>query len=47
MWTSFMDLFRACVDSNTQLANSEKLNDLRARIKGDARYESIKNSYDH
>ena len=35
-WTSFMDLFRASVDSNMQLAKSEKLNYLQACLKGDA-----------
>ena len=33
---SFRDLFNASVDSNTQLSNSEKLNYLRACVKGDA-----------
>ena len=35
-WMSFFDLFRAAVDSNTQLTDSEKLNYLRACLKGDA-----------
>ena len=35
-WTSFIDLFRASVDSNMQLTKSEKLNYLRACLKGDA-----------
>ena len=29
-WTSFFDLFKAAVDSNTQLTNCEKLNYLKA-----------------
>ena len=33
---SFIDLFRASVDKNTQLTNSEKLNYLKACVKGDA-----------
>ena len=35
-WNSFRDLFTASVDSNAQLSNSEKLNYLRACVKGDA-----------
>ena len=35
-WTSFFDLFKAAVDSNTQLTNCEKLNYLKACVKGDA-----------
>ena len=35
-WMSFIDLFRAAVDSNDQLTRSEKLNYLRACLKGDA-----------
>ena len=35
-WNSFRDLFNAAVDSNTQLSESEKLNYLRACVKGDA-----------
>ena len=35
-WMSFIDLFRASVNSNSQLTNSEKLNYLRACLKGDA-----------
>ena len=35
-WMSFIDLFKATVDSNSQLTNSEKLNYLRACVKGDA-----------
>ena len=35
-WTSFIDLFRASVHSNMQLTKSEKLNYLRACLKGDA-----------
>ena len=35
-WTSFQDLFNAAVDSNAQLSDSEKLNYLRACVKGDA-----------
>ena len=35
-WTSFRDLFNASVDSNAQLTDSEKLNYLRACVKGDA-----------
>ena len=35
-WTSIVDLFRASVDSNMQLTKSEKLNYLRACLKGDA-----------
>ena len=35
-WMSFIDLFTASVDSNSQLSDSEKLNYLRACLKGDA-----------
>ena len=35
-WTSFADLFTAAVDSNTSLTDSEKLNYLKACVKGDA-----------
>ena len=35
-WISFIDLFKASVDSNSQLTNSEKLNYLRACVEGDA-----------
>ena len=35
-WISFIDLFRASVDSNLQLTKSEKLNYLRACLRGDA-----------
>ena len=35
-WMSFIDLFRDSVDENTQLTNSEKLNYLKACVKGDA-----------
>ena len=35
-WMSFIDLFKASIDSNSQLTNSEKLNYLRACVKGDA-----------
>ena len=35
-WMSFIDLFHAAVDSNSQLSDSEKLNYLRACVKGDA-----------
>ena len=35
-WMSFFDLFNAAVNSNTQLSVSEKLNYLRACLKGDA-----------
>ena len=33
---SFIDLFKRSVYSNSQLTNSEKLNNLRACVKGDA-----------
>ena len=33
---SFIDLFKTSVYSNSQLTNSEKLNNLRACVKGDA-----------
>ena len=35
-WMSFADLFEASVDSNNQLSNSEKLNYLKACVKGEA-----------
>ena len=35
-WMSFADLFKASVDSNNQLSNSEKLNYLKACVKGEA-----------
>ena len=35
-WMSFIDLFKASLDSDSQLANSEKLNYFRACVKGDA-----------
>ena len=35
-WMSFADLFKASVDSNTELSNSEKLNYLKACVKGEA-----------
>ena len=35
-WMSFFDLFNAAVNSNTQLSDPEKLNYLRACLKGDA-----------
>ena len=35
-WMSFFDLFKASVDSNTHLSNSEKLNYLKACVKGEA-----------
>ena len=34
-WISFFDLFNAAVNSNTQLSDSEKLNNQRACLKGD------------
>ena len=33
---SFADLFKASVDSNNQLSNSQKLNYLKACVKGEA-----------
>ncbi len=35
-WMSFADLFHAAVDSNQSLTKSEKLNYLKACVKGDA-----------
>ena len=35
-WMSFADLFRASVDSNNHLSNSEKSNYLKACVKGEA-----------
>ena len=35
-WMGFFDLFKASVDSNTHLSNSEKLNYLKACVKGEA-----------
>ena len=35
-WMSFAVLFKASVDSNSQLSNSEKLNYLKACVKGEA-----------
>ena len=35
-WMSFFDLFKASVDSNTHLSNSEKLNYLNACVNGEA-----------
>ena len=35
-WTSFIDLFKASVDDNNQLSDSEKLNYLKVCLVGDA-----------